>query len=164
MLIKEDRSEDSTKDRQTQQFFETIRGGFKDLLGIDDRKEAGMIYLHGLGPSFDGYCKLFSAQGFGLRLSNRKTKYVCPRAPMRGVALIPPTMWNILVWATRVRSWFDFKLMPEFAVKALLGIPGEDVLHLEEARATVEAEIETMIQEGIPSENIVVAGMSQVNF
>ena len=59
-----------------------------------------------------------------------------------------------------VRSWFDFTKLPKYLVRES-DSGSESKPDLEKALRQVEEEIEKMIQEGIPSENIVVAGMSQ---
>ena len=57
-----------------------------------------------------------------------------------------------------IRSWFDFNQLP---YKLVRGEGFESKQDLENSLSLVEVEIEKMIQEGIPSENIVLSGMSQ---
>merc|ERR1712130_129911 len=56
-------------------------------------------------------------------------------------------------------SWFNFWLMPGASV--LSPIAGESKSDLEEALVTIEGVIEELMDEGIPSENIVLSGASQ---
>ena len=90
-------------------------------------------------------------------------KVSCPRAQLRSVDLLPPGIKQFLGATLRVRSWFNFWKMPRSSVRASIEDPGEDKYELEEAFAVVENEIEKMVAEGIPSRNIIVAGMSQVS-
>ena len=60
---------------------------------------------------------------------------------------------------TGARSWFNFWNLPEISV--MYSDPSESKNDLEEALVWVEEEIKKMIQEGIPSENIVLVGVSQ---
>ena len=133
------------------------------------RKTSGIIFLHGLGIwGADGrmvMCNTVSEGALGLSyLSNRIS---CPTAPIRYAEIIR----NLPVIGTRVesnanlfgfdvRSWFNFKKMPRLLVRES-DSRSESKPELEVALGWVEAEIEKMIQEGIPSENIVLSGMSQ---
>ena len=58
-----------------------------------------------------------------------------------------------------VTSWFNFWLMPGASV--LSPVAAESKVDLEEALATIEEVIEELMEEGIPSENIVLSGASQ---
>ena len=60
---------------------------------------------------------------------------------------------------TGARSWFNFWNLPGISV--MYSNPSESKDDLEEALVWVEEEIKKMIQEGIPSENIVLVGVSQ---
>ena len=59
-----------------------------------------------------------------------------------------------------VTSWFNFWLMPGASV--LSPVARESKEDLEEALATIEEVIEELMEEGIPSENIVLSGASQL--
>jgi len=122
------------------------------------KKTQGLVYLHGLGPSIDLYCGQFL---ISTGLSLTRTRLKCPRAPKRGVTLLPPAIRKMLDNYLSVRSWFDFSKMPEYCVKEDPNTPCENAEQLKEAFGWVEREIEELIHEGIPKENIIVAGMSQ---
>ena len=117
--------------------------------------KAGLILLHGLGVSMgpDELCSAFARGGLGL---SRDTIVRCPKAERRPVGILPPTLVPGLQFA---RSWFNFWLMPGPSV--LSSRPGEDRDELMAALRVVEGEIEYLMSLGVPSENIVVSGLSQ---
>jgi len=102
--------------------------------------------------------------GQALGLSLRKNKIVCPKAPKRVAeiirTIIPLLGGTVLPELNIVRSWFDFNQLPRYLVRET-DSESESKPELEEALGWVEEEIKKMIQEGIPSENIVLSGMSQ---
>jgi len=122
-----------------------------------DRNKAGLILLHGLGISLgpSEICQSFARSSMGLGLS-KDTLVRCPKAKRRPVGVLPPTFVPGLQFA---RSWFDFKLMP--ALSVVSPVPGEDKQELMAALGVVEGEIEDLMRLGVPSENIVVGGLSQ---
>ena len=132
-------------------------------------KTSGIIFLHGLGVwAADGRSIMCNAVSEGaLGLSFLRNRISCPLAPIRDAEIIrnlpligdmveDPEITNLL----GVRSWFDFKKMPKLLVRES-DSRSESKPDLEEALGWVEEEIEKMIEEGIPSENIVLSGMSQ---
>ena len=129
-------------------------------------KTSGIIFLHGLGIKLgDGrlvMCNQLSGEQLGL--SSRRNKIVCPKAPKRVAkiirTIIPLLGGTVLPELDIVRSWFDFSQLPRYLVQET-DSRSESKPELEEALGWVEEEIEKMIQEGIPSENIVLSGMSQ---
>ena len=123
-----------------------------------DKKTSGLIWLHGMNtPDWDNNILNLitgpSAASLGLNIL--KTKMIAPKAPKQGTLIIPPTFIPFLA----TRSWFDFWALPGFSV--ISPFATESKKDLKEALLWVEKEIETMIEEGIPSENIVLMGMSQ---
>ena len=120
-----------------------------------DRNKAGLILLHGLGIDMgpQELCSAFTKFGLGL---SQDTIVRCPSAKRRPVGVIPPTFIPGLNFA---RSWFNFWLMPGISVFS--SRPGEDRDELMEALGEVEEVIEDLMSEGVPSENIVVSGLSQ---
>ena len=124
---------------------------------IWNKKTSGIIFLHGLATpgGVNDIMRLMS--GTALGLSNCRNKIVAPKAPKAPVTIFPPSMIPLRI--TKIRSWYDFWLMPGLSVVS--PIAGENKDHLEEALGWVEEEIENMIQEGIPPENIVLSGASQ---
>ena len=135
-----------------------------DLLSIDlsdeakmfGSKQSGLIFLHGLATPGTLTYMLNLMSGPALGLSSFRNKISTPMAPKKPVGVLPPTMWFGLEW---VRSWFNFWELPKISV--ISPIATEDKKELEKAMKWVEAEIKTMIEEGIPSENIVLTGASQ---
>ena len=130
---------------------EGSRGFQKNLLSPD--KESGLIFLHGLGVSLTAICRTMS--GHALGLSVRRSKISCPEAPIRHNDMVT----RIFPGMTGARSWFNFWNLPGISV--MYSNPSESKEDLEEALVWVEEEIKKMIQEGIPSENIVLVGVSQ---
>ena len=123
-----------------------------------DRNKAGLILLHGLGISLgpNEICQSFARSSMmGLGLSE-DTLVRCPKAKRRPVGVLPPTFVPGLQFA---RSWFNFNLMP--ALSVVSPVPGEDKQELMAALQVVEEEIEDLMRLGVPSENIVVGGLSQ---
>ena len=120
---------------------------------------SGIIFLHGLGPTsaMGPVCSLLSGPALGL--SFRRNKISCPNAPPRPTLMLPPTMIPGVAKLTGIRSWFNFWSLPGLSV--VLPFASESKNDLKEALRWVEEEIEKMIQEGIPSENIVLTGASQ---
>lgn len=116
---------------------------------------SALIFLHGLGPSLTTLCSKFLGPALGL--DRKRTKVVCPKGPSKNTWVFPFSFFTPV--KKFVRSWFNFKFMPDLSVFS--PIAGEDKDHLNEALATVEKIIEELEEEGIPSRNIVVSGASQ---
>ena len=110
-------------------------------IGFRSQKTSGLIFLHGLGSP---------APAPELGLSMLRTKISAPKAPNQPVGIYGNAV---------VRSWFNFWQMPGVSVTS--PNVSESKEDLERAMKWVEGEIEKMIQEGIPSENIVLMGGSQ---
>jgi len=130
--------------------------------GLDvpgDDSLAGLIILHGLGvsmgPDIVGKAWTNSPSPIGIHLSSR-TIVRTPKAERKPVHMLPPTLVPGLQFA---RSWFDFWMMPGLSV--LSPVAGESKEDLEAALGRVEQEIEYLLEQGVPSRNIVVAGLSQ---
>jgi len=121
--------------------------------------KSALIFLHGLGPSMSGFCKMFAGPALGL--SSRRNVVRCPAAPARRVGIIPPTYIPGVSKFTGIKSWFNFWMMPVVSVVTPGALPGESKEQLEESLGTVEGIIQELIDDGIDSENIVVSGMSQ---
>ena len=119
--------------------------------------KSGLIFLHGLGGRTELKDLLKYISGPALGLSMSKNKIVTPKAPRTSVAIFPPSF--IPGGLTKIRSWFNFWLKP--AASVISPVAGESKSGLKVAMKWVEEEIEKMIAEGIPSENIVLTGLSQ---
>ena len=122
-------------------------------------KKHGLIILHGLGGGLGP--TLCSAMTTGLLINTDEVRVECPEAECRSHSLIPPTWISSLPPSSRIclPSWFDFKLMPGEAV--LKAGHHCDRKQLNESSYLVDEIIQNMVDEGIPSENIVVTGPSQ---
>jgi len=129
----------------------------EEIVSGAEQKTSGLIFLHGLGPNMGWTCHQFA---YELGLSLDHTKLSCPLGPLRHADVIPAPLIPIAPYM-KVRSWFNFWKMPENCVTSPVNDPGESKPDLEEALVWVEKEIKMMIDEGIPQENIVVAGASQ---
>ena len=128
-------------------------------------KTSGIIFLHGLGVwAADGRSIMCNAVSEGaLGLSFLRNRISCPLAPTRDAEIIrnlPLIGYPEVTDLFGVRSWFDFKKMPKLLVRES-DSRSESKPELEEALGWVEEEIGKLIQEGIPSENIVLVGVSQ---
>ena len=133
---------------------DTHNGHEHDVGNVGCGQKSALIFLHGLGPAMSQFCKLFAGQAVGL--DSRRNVLRCPAAPKDPVSIIPPTF----VARGVINSWFNFWCLPSMSVKS--PFPCEDKKQLDRALGWVEEEIEDVIQkEGVCSENIVVAGMSQ---
>ena len=102
-------------------------------------------------------CSILSGPALGLSFTRNKIS--CPNAPSRPTLMLPPTMIPGVAKLTGIRSWFNFWSLPGLSV--VLPFASESKNDLNEALRWVEEEIEKMIQEGIPSQNIVLTGASQ---
>ena len=133
-----------------------IKGG---LFGADGNREqaseygekAAVIFLHGLGVRASTACKWLVGPALGLSPSMNVVR--CPSGPTKSTLVFPPTM--IPGAGAFIASWFNFWMMP--GVSVLLPVAGESKSDLEESLATVEGVIEELMDEGIPSENIVLS-------
>jgi predicted esterase len=120
-----------------------------------DTKTSGLIYLHGLSNTKnDVKNKIKYIRSLGLDWS--KTRVKTPMAPYVPVNKIPLPLTPGMPYA---RSWFNFWKMPGKSV--ISPKASESKKGLERSMKQVEEEIEKMIEEGIPSENIVLTGTSQ---
>ena len=117
---------------------------------------SAFILLHGLAvPLHKDLCDVFTGQ---LKLSP-EVLVMCPLAEINSVGVIPISFLPNFPGITRLRSWFNFWLHP--AKSVLVEGGGEDKDELEEAFKRVENIIRKLISEGIPSESIVLGGISQ---
>lgn len=95
--------------------------------------------------------------GMGL---DRSVKVLCPQADWTSNSLLPPTMITKLVGiGPKIQSWYNMFLMPGLSTHS--PFPGENKEGLEDAMRRVEDQIENLINQGIPSERIVLSGLSQ---
>lgn len=100
-----------------------------------------MIILHGFGSDSYEFVTLASEFNFP---GHEKTKFICPRAPMR-----PITYLNGEI----TRAWMD---VTSFAKDAEINIH-----NAEESLQQIESCIEEKIKNGIPAEKIILSGFSQ---
>jgi len=138
----------------------TARGIFGSIFsGLGGGKGSGgaLIVLHGLGGGTGGpICKLMDV---GLPLDS-SVKIVCPQAEWTSNTLLPPTWLYALVGiGPRIKSWYSMNMMP--GMSTLSPIPGESKAGLEDAMKRVEGVIQKLVNQGIPSEKIVLSGLSQ---
>merc|ERR1712142_370551 len=119
-----------------------------------DPNLAGLIVIHGLVMSFgsDKVCKLLFGPLFGL---SEQTIIRCPEAERRHIGVMAG-----LPFPAITRSWFNHFMLPAMSVKSRK-LPGENKKELEEALGKIEVVIEQLMNQCVPSENIVVMGFSQ---
>ena len=100
-----------------------------------------IIWLHGLGASSNDFPPVVPELGLN---SERAIRFIFPQAPDR-----PITINGGMV----MPGWYDIK-GTDIADK-------EDAEGMAESQAILEGLIESQIDQGIPSENIIIAGFSQ---
>ena len=142
--------EEDAREEQTQQAAAPNYGVRNPECG----EKSGVIFMHGLGPKMETMCKLFGKVGSGLSFTRNTVR--CPGAPRRPVGMVPPTfLFPVL------NSWFNFWCLPTVSVYS--PFPCESQSGMDKSLTWVEEEIESLMQEGICSENIIIAGASQVS-
>ena len=100
-----------------------------------------IIWLHGLGASSNDFPPVVPELGLN---SERAIRFIFPQAPDR-----PITINGGMV----MPGWYDIK-GTDIADK-------EDADGMAESQAILEGLIESQVSQGIPSENIIIAGFSQ---
>jgi len=120
-------------------------------------KQHGIIWLEGLGRMIPHLCKY-------LRLSlglSRSVEVVCPNFPRDAVGVFKHT-WPAALGFNHagLPSWFDVSI-PSWFFNTLPGVPTSGVRDLEQSSLFVDYLIQELIKQGIPAQNIVVAGYSQ---
>ncbi|MBX9587031.1 MAG: dienelactone hydrolase family protein [Gammaproteobacteria bacterium] len=113
-------------------------------LGAADTAQYSVIWLHGLGADGNDFVPIIPE----LRLPNiEKIHFVFPHAPIRPVSLYGDMP---------MRAWFDIYNLSESGPF--------DVTGINEAIASIHQLIQREIDQGIPSEKIILAGFSQGGF
>jgi len=127
---------------------------FKPQQRCKDPNLAGLIVIHGLVMSFgnDEVCKLLFGPMFGF---SEQTIIRCPEAERRHIGVMAG-----LPFPAITRSWFNHFMLPAMSVKSRK-LPGENKKELEEALRKIEVVIEQLMNQCVPSENIVIMGFSQ---
>jgi len=127
-------------------------------------KQHGIIWLDGVlgfpGQSLGMRIDMCGVVRLALGLS-RSVSVCCPREPEDKVSVLKPT-WPAALGANQfaVPSWFDIRML-SWLFNTLPGVPSSDIGDLENASRFIDHLVEGMMQQGIPSQNIVVAGFSQ---
>jgi len=125
------------------------------------KEKCGIILLHGWNDIVSPWklsAKTFvTSSTIGLGLKNCSIKE--PKAPHRAATFVPHSFAAEAIGVPMPRSWFDFKMMPALCVCSDEG--GESKEDLQEALTWVEREINTLIEEGVPTTKIIVMGFSQ---
>jgi len=102
---------------------------------------AAVVWLHGLGDSGDGFAPIVPE----LRLpKNHSIRFIFPHAPVRAI-----TINN----GAQMRGWYDIKTW-DLNDRA-------DEVGVRESAAAVQQLLDTLIQQGIAIEKIILAGFSQ---
>lgn len=100
-----------------------------------------VIWLHGLGADGHDFVPIVRALGLPTELPLR---FVFPHAPMRPV--------TINMGAT-MRAWYDIRSLDRSAPQDAAGIT--------ESAQAISALLQAEVDQGIPSENLILAGFSQ---
>ncbi|HLR81576.1 MAG TPA: dienelactone hydrolase family protein [Paenalcaligenes sp.] len=113
-----------------------------ECIEINPQKEAryAIIWLHGLGADGNDFVPIVPELG----LDDLNIRFVFPHAPVQPVTVNA---------GMPMRSWYDIYVADL--------VRREDAKGLRESQAQVEALISREIDQGIPSERIVLAGFSQ---
>ena len=137
-------------------FPDSFRPGHKEQNPRCGRKSA-LIFLTGVGPKLETACKVFAKTALGLHPTENVIR--CPAGPERRTDLFSflPDFIQDTVWPN---SWFNFWCMPAKSIKSKKEC--ESKRGMDKALAWVEDEIESLMRDGICSENIVLSGISQV--
>ena len=101
--------------------------------------QGAVVWLHGLGATADDFVPLVP------HLDASHLRFFFPQAPIRPVTV------NMGV---AMPAWYDIRTIRR-------GPERENEQHIEEARGDLNAIIEQLEEQGIPSQQIVVAGFSQ---
>ena len=133
------------------------------MASAKDQEKCGLIVLQGLAikfpPTWFTENVMAKSQYFGI--GTRKDciiKY--PTAPSNATLIFPPTFLGLLGDSINpVRSWFNFWMLPGASVVS--PVAAESKSDLEASLKIVEANIEELINEGVPPRNIVIMGFSQ---
>lgn len=99
-----------------------------------------VIWLHGLGAD----CHDFEGLVPQLGLSHKAVRFVFPNAPIRPVTVNG---------GMKMRAWYDIL---EMSLDRKV-----DMNNIQESTAQIESIIETLGEQGIPSERVIMAGFSQ---
>lgn len=119
-----------------------------------DNKKCALIVLHPLGASFPNEWMAENILGPTILDVRQDCLIRAPEADHTSATAFPPSF--IMAETVGFRSWFDFKWAP-----SPLGPFSESKSDLREALKRVEDTIEELINEGVPSKNIVIMGWSQ---
>lgn len=103
--------------------------------------DACVIWMHGLGDSGHGFAPIVPELKLPPTLAVR---FIFPHAPERAITING---------GMRMRAWYDIKSM-DFNSRA-------DINGVRESAAQIEQLIDHVVESGIPSERIVIAGFSQ---
>ena len=112
-----------------------------NLVFPEGQAKHAVIWLHGLGASSNDFPPVVPELGLD---PNRPIKFVFPQAPNR-----PITINGGMV----MPGWYD--------IKGASIEEKQDAIGMAESQATLEAIIQEQLDQGIPSENIIIAGFSQ---
>src|SRR5690625_3688930 len=113
-----------------------------ECIELNPEKEAryAVIWLHGLGADGNDFVPIVPELG----LDDLNIRFVFPHAPVQPVTVNA---------GMPMRSWYDIYVTDL--------VRREDAKGLRESQARVEALLRREIEQGIPSERIVLAGFSQ---
>lgn len=115
--------------------------GTIDLIFPEGKPQHAIIWLHGLGATSSDFPPVVPELGLD---KNRPIRFIFPQAPNRPITING---------GMSMPGWYDIKGM-DIADK-------QDDVGISESQQTVETIIQQLIDEGIPSENIILAGFSQ---
>lgn len=119
----------------------TLPANSIELIHGDGTPTHSIIWLHGLGASANDFPPIVPELG----LSGKQTiRFIFPQAPDRPITING---------GMRMPGWYD--------IKGVSIEDKQDAVGMAESRAMLDAIVETQIESGIASENIILAGFSQ---
>ncbi|EGC40000.1 hypothetical protein DICPUDRAFT_74459 [Dictyostelium purpureum] len=111
------------------------------VLQASSKHTATVIFMHGLGDTGRGWIDVMEMiQEKG----NGHIKFICPTAPIQPVSINN---------GYRMNSWYD--------IKSLTSRGGENKHEVDSSKGIIENIISNEIENGIPSERILIGGFSQ---
>ena len=150
------KEEDENTEKETPSHSTATPGSFPNNPKCDRR--SAFIFLTGLGRKYQTACEIF-AKSLGLHLTENVIR--CPAPPERKTDILkhlPDVVQDFLF----PNAWFNLSCMP---AKSIFGSKKcESKQHLDESLMWIEHEIESLMREGVCSENIVLSGISQVYY
>ncbi len=119
----------------------SISQGSIELVHGSGEPKHTIIWLHGLGATANDFPPIVPELGLD---AGRAIRFIFPQAPDRPITING---------GMRMPGWYD--------IKGMSIEDKQDAIGMAESRTMLDSIIQTQIDSGVPSENIIVAGFSQ---